>query len=100
MRKITHCTPVQSGEIDGRLGKSTFIPLRIILDCNSRSKIVLGKHRKKLRKKKNNQVCSSTQLGDLNNKHTSKVENLLPKIDVTKTVMWKYQINDPQGRHR
>ena len=86
------------GEINGRICKEKYNWISILLYPISISSIIILKiYAKKL--KKTNLVRWSTQGGDLKNKFTTKVEIFLPELDVTKSVMWYFHLDDLQGHH-
>ena len=69
--------------MNGRLGKSNFNSLRILLSKNTH----------KPQKKNTKQVNWITQVVYFNNNHTSKVEIILPDLDETKIVMWNLYVD-------
>ena len=97
---ITHYTPVIWGLMNGRLYKANFNLICILLYYGARSFIILGKHMQIFWKKNTKQVRWSTQGGDFNTKYTSKVENVMPGIDVKTIVIWNFHVGGWQITHR
>ena len=98
--KITHYMPVLRGKMNCRLGKAKFNSLMIVLKFGAIYSIYLGKHMQKLRKKMTKSVRWSTQGGDLHTNSKSKVENLLHELDVTKSIIWNFHVDDSPRNHK
>ena len=70
------------------------------MDSGASSSVVLGKHTQKLRHKKTQPVKWSTQGGDFLTTYKTNVELVLPELDVTKSVMWSFHVDDLQKHSR
>ena len=68
--------------MNGILGKVKFNSLRILLYSGARYSIIIGKHTKKMRKNKARLVRWVTQVCEFNTSFTTKVEIVLPELDV------------------
>ena len=86
--------------MNGKLGKTKFNSLGILLYHRAISCIIPGKYMQTLRNKSTKPVRWITQGGDLNTNYTSKLENLLPDIDEKKSVKWNLYVDELQGTHR
>ena len=86
--------------MNGRLGKTKFRTLRILLESGGSSSIVLGKHTQKLRHKKTQPVKWSTQGGDFLTTYKPNVKLVLPELDATKSVAWRFRVEDSKKYSR
>ena len=98
--KIALYTPIQWGEINGRLGNAKFNSPMILIDYGASSSIIICKHVQKPRKKRTKQICRTTQGGDVITNYTRKVWIVLPELDETKIVTCNFYMDDLQVFHR
>ena len=86
--------------MNGKLGKTKFNSLGILLYHRAISCIIPGKYMQTLRNKSTNPVRWITQGGDFNHNYTIKVEMFLPEIYATKIVTWNFHVDEYQGTYR
>ena len=89
-----HFTPAMVCAINHGLGESKLSNLRILLDSGASSTILSGKYAKKLLQKMTKPQTWITQAGTIKTNKKSKVELILPELDMTKIVTWDCHMDD------
>jgi len=94
-QKISHLAPILIGELNIRLGKPKFEPIRTLLDTGTTSSLVLGRLTKKLRMTQSNKSTKwNTKAGIFETNKTCKVQFILPEFDQNKVIEWKMHVDD------